>query len=118
MLQRARRQGIIGDGCVHSTSYIRQDVVNELPILSETDTGPGGMYSRMEEVGYRLHFEETVTCRLPDEREQKQLEITPAQPVLVLWRHCYDQHGRILDLTHRVVVGERHELVYRYDSTT
>ena len=51
-------------------------------------------------------------------REQKQLEITPAQPVLVLWRHCYDQHGRILDLTHRVVVGERHELVYRYDSTT
>jgi hypothetical protein len=38
-------------------------VVNELPILRETDTGPGGMYSRMEEVGYRLHFEETVTCQ-------------------------------------------------------
>ena len=34
------------------------------------------MYSRMEEIGYRLHFEETVTCRLPDETEQKQLEIT------------------------------------------
>jgi len=119
VLQRARRQGIIGDGCVQlSTSYIRQDVADELPILRETDTGPGGMYSRMEEIGYRLHFEETVTCRLPDEREQKQLEITPAQPVLVLWRRCYDQHGRILDLTHRVIVGEHHELVYRYDSTT
>ena len=101
-----------------STSYIRRDVVDELPVLRETDTGPGGMYSRMEEIGYRLHFEETVTCRLPDEAEQKQLEITEMQPVLILWRRCYDQHGRILDLTHRAVVGERHELVYRYDSTT
>lgn len=119
VLRRARRQGIIGDGCVQlSTSYIRRDLVDELPILRETDTGPGGMYSRMEEVGYRLHFEETVTCRLPDDWEQKQLEITATQPVLILWRRCYDQHGQILDLTHRVVVGERQELVYRYDSTT
>ena len=38
--------------------------------------------------------------------------------VLILWRRCYDQHGRILDLAHRAVVGERHELIYRYDSTT
>ena len=119
VLQRARRQGVAGIGCVQlSTSYIRRDVADELPILRETDTGPGGMYSRMEEIGYRLHFEETVTCRLPDEAEQQQLEITETQPVLILWRRCYDQHGRILDLTHRAVVGERHELVYRYDSTT
>ena len=89
VLQRARRQGIIGDGCVQlSTSYIRHDVVDQLPILREVDTGPGGMYSRMEELGYRLHFEETVTCRLPDEKEQEQLEITSTQPVLVLWRRC------------------------------
>jgi GntR family transcriptional regulator len=119
VLQRARRQGIAGDGCVQlSTSYIKQELVDELPILREVDTGPGGMYSRMEEIGYRLHFEETVTCRLPDEEEQKLLGITETEPVLVLWRRCYDQHGRILDLTHRVVVGNRHELVYRYDSTT
>ena len=72
----------------------------------------------MEEIGYRLHFEETVTCRLPDEAEQKQSEITETHPVLILWLRCYDQHGRIHDLTHRAVVDESHELVYRYDSTT
>ena len=84
VLQRARRQGVAGIGCVQlSTSYIRRDLVDELPILRETDTGSGGMYSRMEEIGYRLHFEETVTCRLPDETEQKQLEITETQPVLI-----------------------------------
>jgi GntR family transcriptional regulator len=76
------------------------------------------MYSRMEEIGYRLYFEETLTCRLPYQDEQERLEITATEPGLVLWRWCYDQHGRILDLTHRVVVGNRHELVYRYDSTT
>jgi GntR family transcriptional regulator len=119
VLQRARRQGIVSGGRVQlSTSYIRQELVEELPILREVDTGPGGMYSRMEENGYRLHFEETVTCRLPDKEEQERLEIAEAEPVLVLCRRCYDQHGRILDLTHRVVVGNRHELVYRYDSTT
>lgn len=59
-----------------------------------------------------------MTCRLPDTTEREQLEITATEPVLILWRRSYDQHARILDLTHRVVVGARHELVYRYDSTT
>jgi GntR family transcriptional regulator len=119
VLQRARRQGTADAGCVQlSTSYVRQDVADKLPILRQIDTGSGGMYSRMEELGYRLHFEETVTCRLPDDEEQEKLQITATEPVLVLWRRCYDQHGRILDLTHRIVVGDRHELVYRYDSTT
>jgi GntR family transcriptional regulator len=59
-----------------------------------------------------------VTCRLPTEEEQEHLEIDMTQPVLVLRRRAYDQNNRILDLTHRIVVGDRHELVYRYDSTT
>lgn len=119
VLCRARRQGIVGDPPVQlSTSYIRLDVVDELPVLRQVDTGPGGMYSRLEDLGYRLGFEESMTCRLPDEREQKQLEITGHQPVLVLWRRCYERHGRMLEVTHRVVVGERHELVYRYDAST
>lgn len=119
VLQRARRQGIVGGLPVQlSTSYIRLDLVNKLPILREVNTGPGGMYSRMEELGYRIHFEESVTCRLPSDEEQEKLEIDANQPVLVLWRRCYDQRDHILDLTHRIVVGDRQELVYRYDSTT
>lgn len=119
VLQRARLQGIVGELPVQlSTSYVKLDLVDELPILRQLDTGPGGMYSRMEEIGYRVHFEESVTCRLATTREQERLEINGRQPVVVLWRRSYDQHGSILDLTHRVVVGDRHELVYRYDSKT
>lgn len=119
VLRRARRQGIVGESPVQlSTSYIRLDLVEKVPMLREVDTGPGGMYSRLEEIGNRIHFEESVTCRLPTEEEREKLEIDTSQPVLVLWRRSYDQNNRILDLTHRVVVGDRHELVYRYDSTT
>lgn len=42
------------------------------------------MYSRMEELGHRVHFEESVTCRLPHGEEQQKLEIDMNQPVLVL----------------------------------
>jgi GntR family transcriptional regulator len=45
-----------------STTYISLDLVEKIPVLREVDTGPGGMYSRMEEIGYRVHFEESVTC--------------------------------------------------------
>jgi GntR family transcriptional regulator len=119
VLRRARRQGIMGAPPVQlSTSYLRLDLVDKIPLLREVNTGPGGMYSRMEELGYRIHFEESVTCRLPDNEEKEKLVIDLNQPVLVLWRRAYDQDNRILDLTHRIVVGNRHELVYRYDSTT
>ncbi len=119
VLRRARRQGVVGGPPVQlSTSYLRLDLVERVPVLREVDTGPGGMYSRLEELGYRIHFEESVTCRLPTEQERGKLEIESSQPVLVLWRRAYDQNNRILDLTHRIVVGNQQELVYRYDSTS
>ncbi|MGH3590927.1 MAG: UTRA domain-containing protein [Pseudonocardiaceae bacterium] len=59
-----------------------------------------------------------MTCRLPTEEEQEKLEIDMSRPVLVLWRRAYDQNNRILDLTRRIVVGNRHEFAYQYDSTT
>ena len=119
VLRRARRQGIVGGPPVQlSTSYLPLDLVEMAPVLREVNTGPGGMYSRLEELGHRIHFEESVTCRLPTEEEREKLEIDTSQPVLVLWCRAYDQNNRILDLTHRIVVGDRNELVYRYDSTT
>ncbi len=72
----------------------------------------------MEEIGYRLRFEDTVTCRLPSPSEREQLQLRADQPVLNVWRRCYDQHGRILEVTYRVVVGDRNELIYRYDAST
>lgn len=117
VLERARLQGLVGEPPVQtSTTYVPPAIVLQLPVLREINTGPGGIYSRLEDVGYRIRFEEHVACRAPSRAERATLEIKSSQPVLILWRRCYDQHGKILEVTNRVVVGDRHELVYRYDA--
>lgn len=45
------------------------------------------------------------------------LEITSQWSVLILRRRGYDQHSSVLDRTRRIVLGDRHELVYRYAPT-
>ncbi|MFI0486869.1 GntR family transcriptional regulator [Actinomadura sp. 9N215] len=115
VLERARVQGVEGEPPVQTaTTWVILDVVEQIPVLRDVDTGPGGLYSRLEEAGHRITFEESVTCRLPCADEQDTLEIGADRPVLTLWRRAYDQDGRVVEVTHRVVVGDRHELVYRY----
>jgi GntR family transcriptional regulator len=116
VLERARVQGVVGGPPVQTaTTYVNWDFIEKIPQLRETNTGPGGIYSRLEEIGHGVAiFEENVTCRMPRDDEQTILEIGPEQPVLTLWRRAYDQLGRIIEVTHRVVVGDRHELIYRY----
>lgn len=117
VLERARVQGGEGEPPVQTaTTWIIPEIVERIPVLREVNTGPGGLYSRLEEAGRRITFEESVTCRLPRADEQETLRIGPDQPVLTLWRRAYDQDDRVIEVTHRVVVGDRHELVYRYGS--
>ena len=48
----------------------------------------------------------------PEEAER--LEIAEGAPVLDVWRRCYDQNERILELTRRVINPALHRLIYRY----
>lgn len=85
-------------------------------MLHQVDIGSGGYHSRMEEAGYELYFEDTVTCRraLPDECER--LELGVNDPVLTIWRRCYDQADRVVEVTFRVIAGDRLEQIYRYSN--
>lgn len=119
VLERARIQGIAGEPPIQiSTTCILPEITERLPILRQVNTGPGGMLSRIEELGFRLRFEDAVSCRLPSLTEQEKLQIQPDQPVLTVWRRCYDQQDRVLEVTHRVIAAHRHELIYRYDTST
>lgn len=115
LIERARLQGVVGDPPIQtSTTWIPPETAEEFPILRQVNTGPGGLYSRFEEKGHELVFEESVTSRLPRSHEQETLEIEATQPVLVTWRRCYNQRDRIMEVTNRIVVGDRHDLVYRF----
>lgn len=116
VLERARVQGVVGDPPVQTANtYVNWEYVEKIPRLLQVDTGPGGIYSRLEEIGHGIAiYEESVTCRMPRDDEQEVLEIGPDQPVLTLWRRGYGHDNLIIEATHRVVVGARHDLIYRY----
>ncbi|WP_168801610.1 GntR family transcriptional regulator [Glycomyces buryatensis] len=115
LVERARLQGVVGDPPFQiSTTWIPPETMAEFPALMQVNTGPGGIYSRFEEKGHDLMFEESVTCRLPRAHEQEVLEIEASQPVLTTWRRCYDQRERIMEVTNKIIVGERHDVIYRF----
>ena len=120
ILERARVQGLVVNNVRQpiqiSTTWITSDVVARLPILSQHDTGPGGMGSRMAEAGYELGYEDVVTARPPTPQERDHLALAEGQPVLVAWRRAFDQNGagRVLEATVRIINPALHELVYRY----
>ncbi len=63
------------------------------PII-EMNTGPGGIYARLEEAGHMLdHFVEEVTARMPTADERRRLELPDGVPVLVVVRTAYDTAG-------------------------
>jgi GntR family transcriptional regulator len=118
VLRRSRRQGVRGVGHVQlSTTWVLPDISDAIPRLAELNTGPGGIHARIEELGYVLLFEDEVGARVSSSSERDRLELEEGQPVvLVVWRRCFERSGgRVVEVTHRVVVPSRQTLVYRYE---
>lgn len=70
-----------------ATSYISMTMATEVPALRAENTGPGGIYDRIEEhFGAPIEWRETISSRLPDAEEQARLQLPPTVPVLVVTR--------------------------------
>ncbi|MEV6404065.1 GntR family transcriptional regulator [Streptomyces bobili] len=70
-------------------SYISLQVVAEIPVVGGSETGPGGIYDRIEEhYGAPLEWHETVSARLANMDEQDRLAIAPTAAVLVVTREA------------------------------
>jgi GntR family transcriptional regulator len=118
VLRRSRRQGVRDVGHVQlSTTWVLPDISGAVARLAQVDTGPGGIHARIEELGYVLSFEDEVSARMPSARERDRLDLQDGQPVvLVVWRRCFERSGgRVVEVTHRLVVPARQTLVYRYE---
>ncbi|MEV5454259.1 GntR family transcriptional regulator [Streptomyces sp. NPDC057245] len=72
-----------------ATSYIPLSVVGEIPAIGGADTGPGGIYDRIEEhFDAPLEWHETVSARLSNPQEQDRLTVAPTAAVLVVTREA------------------------------
>ncbi|WP_433291718.1 GntR family transcriptional regulator [Pseudonocardia sp. CA-142604] len=94
-----------------ATSYLPRDITRGTVIENE-DTGPGGVYARLEESGHQLvHFQEAVRIGLAAEHEAALLDIAPGAPVYRIRRVAHTA-ARPVEANFITAIGERYELLY------
>lgn len=72
-------------------------------VLEQADTGRGGIYDRLEEMGYGLlEWQEIVTCRMPSEAERELLAAPPGVPLQRVIRLCLSPRGEVVEINDTV----------------
>jgi GntR family transcriptional regulator len=81
--------------------------------IAEPDTGPGGIYARLAELGREpTHFVEMVSARMPTPEEASALQLVDGTPVVLVTRVAYDDRNRPVEVNSMVLAADRYELVY------
>jgi GntR family transcriptional regulator len=112
VLIRQRRYLADGEPLELATSYIPWELA-EGTAMTHKNTGPGGIYARIEERGRRLdHFMEEVTARMPSPDETRRLRLSVGVPVFQLVRTAYDVDGNAVEVCDTVMAADRYVLSY------
>jgi GntR family transcriptional regulator len=109
---RRRRYLIDGHPVEMATSFIPAGLAKGTPI-AERDTGPGGIYARLEEMGHQLdHYAEEIRSRMPLPDEARVLVLSSGVPVFHLVRTAYDTNGRPVEVCDTVMSSDAYVLDY------
>ncbi|WP_240506712.1 GntR family transcriptional regulator [Thermoactinospora rubra] len=112
VIARSRRYLINGQPVETAISYVPMEIAKDTKIM-EPDSGPGGIYARIEEKGYRLdHFVEDIKCRMPLRDEARALKLAPGVPVFHLVRTAYAADGTPVEVCDTVMSGDAYVLSY------
>ena len=112
VIRRSRRYLINGHPVETAISYIPAQIARDTQI-AEPNSGPGGIYARLEELGYQLdHFVEEIRTRLPLRDEAKALRLAPGIPVFHLIRTAYADDGTPVEVCYTVMSGDTYVLSY------
>jgi GntR family transcriptional regulator len=86
-----------------ATSYVPWSIAQGTQ-LEETDTGPGGTYSRLAELGHApARFTETIALRPPTSEEADFLRLSDEQHVLVIFHIAWARDERPVEVTIHVL---------------
>jgi GntR family transcriptional regulator len=110
---RRRRYLIDGHPVELATSFIPGDIARGTAI-AEQNTGPGGIYARLEELGHRLdHYDEEIRARMPGPDESRRLLLGAGVPVFHLTRTAVDVEGRAVEVCDTVMSSDAYVLDYQ-----
>jgi GntR family transcriptional regulator len=111
VIVRRRRYLTEGQPIEYATSYVPLDIA-EGTAIAQRDSGPGGIYARMEDLGYVFErYDEEITARMPTEDESKALSLPAASPVLHLVRTAVAS-GRSVEVCDTVMDAAAFVLFY------
>jgi GntR family transcriptional regulator len=94
-----------------ATSYLPRTIAAGTAI-EQQNTGPGGIYARLEEAGYTLtRYTEQVTIGRTSEDEARLMDLSPGEPIFRVRRTAWagDQPVEVNEIT---ITGNRYELLY------
>ncbi|MEU6603946.1 GntR family transcriptional regulator [Streptomyces shenzhenensis] len=97
------------------TSYLVRDLIAANPVLLDdgNEPWPGGTQNQLYTVGIEVdRVEERFTARPPTPEEAEELELPPGTSVILLRKTSYDIEGRVVDITHVTLPGDRTELLF------
>lgn len=116
VLVRSRRYVAEGYPLEIATSYIPMDIAEGTPI-AQPDSGPGGIYARIEDQGYQLsRFQEGIAVRLASDTEARALRLSTGSPVIRLVRSAY-AGDRVVEVCDTVMNASAFELSYELPAT-
>lgn len=119
-VSRARRMFADDIPVQLATSYIAGEVAFD-SVLESVDTGPGGMISRLAEMGYvQAEVTEQIDVRPPTAEEIAQLDLAEDARVYDLLHVATTAEGQVVEVAHHVMPAHLWSLRYgwRLDPTS
>jgi len=116
VVTRDRRYLLDGRPVLLAVSSIPASFARGTPI-TETDTGPGGVYARLAELGLApAHFREDLRARMPSEDEASILALNPGTPVITIVRTAYTDAGHPVEVNEMTLDASAYVLRYDFDA--
>ncbi|MFV2197606.1 GntR family transcriptional regulator [Nocardiopsis sp. LOL_012] len=85
--------------------------------VREADSGPGGIYARLAELGYApAHFTEEIRVRMPTPEERDRLRLAAGTPVLEVARTALTAEHRPVEFNEITMDGSAYVLQYDFDA--
>ena len=112
--RRRRLFSLDGRKLQMATSYLPSALAAEAGV-DQVDTGAGGMYERLAEVGRRpVTARERVYGRTALPEEVKALEGSPGMSVFFVERVAYDEDGRVVEVNEMTLDATKYVLEYDF----
>lgn len=112
VLSRARRMTADDIPVQLATSYVPGEIAFD-SALENVDTGPGGMISRLAELGYaEAEVTEEINVRTPTDEEIEQLQLAEDARVYELLHIAHTAEGRVVEVA--IHVMPTHQWTLRY----